>query len=156
MGPPILNHTMFRIKDPKASLAFYIDILGMELLDESPGGDFTNYFLAFPEEGKTLTKAEKAATKTSRMGVLELCHNWGTETDPDFKGYSNGNTEPGRGFGHIAYSVEDIQVETDRLTKLGVTFKKRPEEGRMRHIAFILCPDGYWIEIVPQKFPAKA
>lgn len=34
--------------------------------------------------------------------AIELCHNWGTETDPEFKGYANGNSEPGRGFGHIA------------------------------------------------------
>ena len=25
-------------------------------------------------------------------------HNWGTESDPEFKGYHNGNSEP-RGFG---------------------------------------------------------
>lgn len=37
------------------------------------------------------------------------------------------------------------QKETDRLTELGVQFKKRPEEGKMRHIAFIYDPDRYWI-----------
>jgi len=147
----MLNHTMFRVKDAKVSLKFYTEIIGMELLDESPGGDFTNYFLGFPEEGKSLTPEEKKATKTARQGVLELCHNWGTETDPDFKGYANGNSEPGRGFGHIAISVDDVQAETDRLTALGVTFQKRPEEGRMRHIAFIRDPDNYWIELVPNK-----
>ncbi|GJN91102.1 hypothetical protein Rhopal_004119-T1 [Rhodotorula paludigena] len=141
---------MFRIKDAKVSLKFYQDILGMELIHESPGGDFTNYFLAFPEEGKEhLSEEEKAARKFQREGVLELCHNWGTESDPDFKGYANGNEEPGRGFGHIAISVDDVEAECKRLDSLGVRFKKRPEEGRMRHIAFIYDPDNYWIEIVP-------
>ncbi|KAM0746537.1 glyoxalase I [Meredithblackwellia eburnea MCA 4105] len=156
MAPPMLNHTMFRIKDPKVSLKFYTEILGMEILDESPGGDFTNYFLGFPEEGVgAKTVEEKAATKTARQGVLELCHNWGTETDPDFKGYANGNSEPGRGFGHIAISVDDVQAEQARLLALNVPFKKRLEDGRMRHSAFILDPDGYWIELVPRSLPKK-
>jgi lactoylglutathione lyase len=29
-----------------------------------------------------------------------------------------------------------------------VTFQKRPEDGRMHHIAFVKDPDGYWIELV--------
>lgn len=58
-----------------------------------------SYFLAFPEEGKNLTQQEKKDGKLGREGVLELCHNWGTEKDESFS-YSNGNSEPGRGFGH--------------------------------------------------------
>jgi lactoylglutathione lyase len=32
-----------------------------------------------------------------------------------------------------------------------VEFKKRPEDGRMNHIAFVLDPDGYWIELVGRR-----
>jgi catechol 2,3-dioxygenase-like lactoylglutathione lyase family enzyme len=35
-----IDHTMLRIKDPKASLKFYTEILGMELVRKSDGGDF--------------------------------------------------------------------------------------------------------------------
>ncbi|GAA5900243.1 hypothetical protein JCM8208_002062 [Rhodotorula glutinis] len=140
---------MLRVKDAEKSLDFYTRILGMEKIHESPGGDFTNYFLAFPEEGKEgLSAEEKAERKFKREGVLELCHNWGTEKDADFS-YSNGNEEPGRGFGHIALSCEDVEAECERLEKEGVEFKKKPSEGRMRHIAFIYDPDRYWIELVP-------
>jgi catechol 2,3-dioxygenase-like lactoylglutathione lyase family enzyme len=33
---------MFRIKDPKASLKFYTEILGMELVKKADGGDFVS------------------------------------------------------------------------------------------------------------------
>lgn len=39
----------------------------------------------------------------SRPACLELTHNYGTESDPTFTGYCNGNTDPGRGFGHIGW-----------------------------------------------------
>ena len=40
----------------------------------------------------------------------------------------------------MAILVDDLQVAVKRFTDLGVKFKKRPEEGSMRHIAFILDP----------------
>ncbi|KAI6033271.1 Glyoxalase/Bleomycin resistance protein/Dihydroxybiphenyl dioxygenase [Pisolithus orientalis] len=141
------NHTMLRIKDPKASLHFYTEILGMTLIRESNMGDFTLYFLAY--EGENLSPEEKNANVFARQGVLELTHNHGTESDPNFQGYSSGNTEPGKGFGHIAIGVANIEEACARFEKLGVSFKKRLTDGNMRHIAFILDPDGYWIEIVP-------
>jgi hypothetical protein len=58
--------------------------------------DVTNCFLAFPKQGKeSQTKEEMSKRKSQREGVLELCHNH--EHDADFKGYCNGNTNPGCG-----------------------------------------------------------
>lgn len=71
-----------------------------------------------------------------------------TESDSSFKGYANGNEEPGRGFGHICISVDNLDAACKRFDDLGVKFKKRPEEGRMRNIAFIYDPDNYWVEIL--------
>jgi catechol 2,3-dioxygenase-like lactoylglutathione lyase family enzyme len=81
------------------------------------------------------------ALPTNPQGLLELCWNWGTEHDPSFQGYLSGNEDP-KGFGHIAISVDDVVAACNRFTDLGVKFKKRPEEGSMRNIAFILDPDG--------------
>jgi lactoylglutathione lyase len=79
---------------------------------------------------------------TSRSGILELTHNHGTESDSEFQGYASGNTEPGRGFGHIAITVDNIEAACARFDKLGVSFKKRLTEGKMKNIAFLLDPDG--------------
>ncbi|EMD33780.1 hypothetical protein CERSUDRAFT_108057 [Gelatoporia subvermispora B] len=145
------NHTMIRIKDPKRSIQFYTEVLGMELLSEAKFESFTLYFFAYDHSGGTLTDREKKNSRFNREGVLELTHNHGTESDASFAGYASGNTEPGKGFGHIAITVPDVQAACARFEALGVPFKKRLTDGSMRHIAFILDPDGYWIEIVPQR-----
>ncbi|KAG2154455.1 Glyoxalase/Bleomycin resistance protein/Dihydroxybiphenyl dioxygenase [Suillus bovinus] len=145
------NHTMIRIKDPKLSLPFYMDTLGMDLVSEQNMGDFTLYFLAYDHDGiASLPAEQKAKARFNREGILELTHNHGTESDPNFQGYANGNSDPGRGFGHIAITVNNIEEACARFESLGVPFKKRLTDGKMRHIAFILDPDGYWVEVVPQ------
>ena len=75
-------------------------------------------------------------------GLLELTHNHGTESDPEFQGYSSGNSEPGKGFGHIAISVDDIDAACERFERLNVTWQKRLTDGSMKSIAFIKDPDG--------------
>ncbi|KZV83706.1 glyoxalase I [Exidia glandulosa HHB12029] len=146
------HHTMIRVKDPKKSIDFYTNILGMDLIHEAPNSDFTLYFLGYDKSEGQMSAEEKANGLWMRDAVLELTWNHGTESDPEFKGYSSGNTDPGRGFGHIAITVPDIEEACARFEKLGVQFKKRLTDGKMKTIAFILDPDGYWVEIVPQRF----
>lgn len=83
---------------------------------------------------------------SSYSGILELTHNHGTET-LETTPYHSGNSDP-KGFGHIAITVDDIEAACARFERLGVPFKKRLTDGKMKHIAFILDPDGYWIEVV--------
>ena len=146
-----LNQTMLRVRDPEASLAFYRDVLGMTLFQRLDFEEmkFSLYFLAYLKEGETVPEdpAERARDLFSRETTLELTHNWGTETDPGFEGYHSGNEDP-RGFGHIGISVPDVEAACARFETLGVTFRKRPQDGKMKSIAFIEDPDGYWIEIL--------
>jgi lactoylglutathione lyase len=86
------------------------------------------------------------ATPHNHPGVLELTHNHGTET-LDKTPYHSGNSEP-RGFGHIAITVDDVEAACARFERLGVPFQKRLTDGKIKSIAFILDPDGYWIEVV--------
>lgn len=145
-----LNHTMLRIKDPTRSLAFYQDVLGMTLLrklDFEPA-QFTLYFLAKLAPGESVPQGDHANAQWtfSQRGVLELTHNWGSEKDSELT-YHDGNSAP-QGYGHIAFDVPDLEQAVRWFDQHGVVFQKRPEDGRMNHIAFIKDPDGYWIEIL--------
>ncbi|CAI5994187.1 unnamed protein product [Closterium sp. NIES-64] len=146
----IMQQTMYRIKDPKASLHFYSSVLGMRLLKrlDFPEAKFSLYFMGY-EQPEEIPKTEEERVKWlfTRKATIELTHNWGTEADPDFKGYHNGNSDP-RGWGHIGLMVDDVYSACERFEKLGVEFVKKPDEGRMKGLAFIKDPDGYWIEIL--------
>ena len=145
------NHTMLRVKDPAKSLAFYTGVLGMTLLavKKFPAMGFDLYFLA------KLTESERENLPTGadleifafrQRGILELTHNYGTETQADFS-YHDGNAEP-QGFGHICFSVPNLDEAVAWFDENNVEFKKRPDEGSMKNIVFIKDIDGYWIEIV--------
>ena len=45
-------------------------------------------------------------------------------------------------------SVDDLQAACQRFESLQVDFKKRLTDGRMHNVAFLLDPDGYWIEVI--------
>lgn len=147
----IYNHTMLRVKDPVKSLAFYTGVLGMTLLKHRVFAEakFDLYFLAklTEEERNNLPAGDELKDFVSRQrSILELTHNYGTENDADFA-YHDGNSEP-RGFGHICFSVPDLAAAVAWFDENGVEFKKRPEDGSMKDIAFIKDPDGYWVEII--------
>ena len=145
------NHTMLRVKDPAKSLAFYTGVIGMTLLavKKFPAMGFDLYFLA------KLTESERENLPAGadleifafrQRGILELTHNYGTETQADFS-YHDGNAEP-QGFGHICFSVPNLDEAVAWFDENNVEFKKRPDEGSMKNIVFIKDIDGYWIEIV--------
>ena len=146
----VFNHTMLRVKDITASLDFYTRVLGYQLIDKRDFAEaqFSLYFLAYVPAGVAVP--EDDATRRLWMaglpGVLELTHNHGTETQ-EGPVYHDGNSDP-RGFGHICVSVPELESACQRFEDLGVPFQKRLTDGRMKNIAFIKDPDGYWVEII--------
>jgi len=158
---PQLNQCMLRVKDAKKSIAFY-ERLGMTLLASrhfpKEKGDFSLFFMATLPEGTELPfdsdggEEDWAAARTwmtdRNICVLELTHNHGTEDDESFKGYFCGNEDGRKGFGHVGFLTGDLEKDCEALSKDGVAFKKKPDEGKMRNIAFALDPDGYWVELI--------
>ena len=114
-------HTMVRVTDIEASLRFYRDALGLELLSrrDNEAGRFTLVFLAAPGDPSA---------------QVELTHNW----DPE--AYTGG-----RNFGHLAYAVDDIYATCQRLKDHGVTINRPPRDGRM---AFVRSPDDISVELL--------
>jgi lactoylglutathione lyase len=145
----VFNHTMLRVKDAEKSLDFYTRVLGFTLLDKRDfeQAKFSLFFLALVDRAQIPEDDEaRKLWMKSQTGLLELTHNHGTESDPDFS-YHSGNSDP-RGFGHICVSVPDVHAACDRFEKLGVPFQKRLTEGSMKSLAFIKDPDGYWVEVI--------
>ncbi len=146
----VLNHSMLRVKDPKPALDFYTRVMGLRLLRklDSPEMKFSLYFLHHPEAGAPVPDdaSERTAWTFTQRSILELTHNWSTEADPGFK-YHDGNAQP-QGFGHICFSVPDIDAAVKWFEDNHIAFVKRPGQGKMKDVAFIKDPDGYWIEIV--------
>ncbi len=114
-------HTMVRVTDIDASLAFYCGALGLTELSRKdyPEGRYTLVFLAAPGD---------------ESAQVELTHNWDPET------YT-----AGRNFGHLAYAVENIYATCQRLRDHGVTILRPPRDGRM---AFVRSPDDVSIELL--------
>lgn len=154
----VLNQVMLRIRDPKVSLPFYCDVLGMSLLQkvDFPEYQFSLFFLAYLEESESLAAddMERVVSTFRRESVLELTHNWGSESDDAFAGYHSGNTDP-KGFGHIGIAVPDVYAACEWFDQHEVTFIKRPDGGNMKGLAFIEDPDGYWIEILNANTTAR-
>lgn len=119
-------HTMVRVGDLDASIRFYRDALGLELLsvrDFAQGRHTLAYLAALGDE----------------TAQIELTHNW------DEASYSGG-----RNFGHIAYAVKDIYATCARLQDHGAVIARPPRDGWM---AFARSPDGISIELLQSGHP---
>ncbi|KAK6461963.1 glyoxalase I [Scheffersomyces coipomensis] len=135
------NHSMIRVKDPKASLDFYRNVLGFKLISshEFPAAKFTLYFLGYDHSPDFKEDSADRTVKASREGLIELTHNWGTEGGAI------------QGYGHTAVSCKDPdalckQIEEEYGDK--VKWSLKWDQGKIKRIAFIQDPDGYSIEIV--------
>jgi len=115
-------HTMVRVKDLDASVAFY-KLLGLveKRRIDNETGRFTLVFLAPPDQMEC---------------PVELTYNW----DGD-----DGLPSDSRHFGHLAYEVSDIYATCQHLMDNGVTINRPPRDGRM---AFVRSPDNISIELL--------
>lgn len=116
----------------------------MKLLQtlELASSEFNLYFLGYPPEPAPPPSVSGDYPTAGHEGLLELTWNYGTENDPEFS-YHNGNTLP-QGFGHICVSVDDVDAACARFEQKGVRWQKRLTKEK---VAFMLDPDGYWIEV---------
>ncbi|KAG4431191.1 hypothetical protein IFR05_013317 [Cadophora sp. M221] len=164
---------MLRIRSPEASLRFYNDFLGLHTIFVFNTGPWTIYYLGPRDVG--------IADLGTSKGLLELYHIPPKQGDKEpSKPYRNGNETDahGPGFGHLGFTVPDVKEVLERAKEFGYEIIKplgesqahqygvegleegMVSEGRdvvegykfvFRQLAFLKDPDGYWVEIVPQK-----
>ena len=102
-------HTMLRVKNLEASLEFYTENLGMNVLrrQDFETGRFTLAFVGYGLEESD--------------PVIELTFNWDQKIAYDI----------GTGYGHIALGVPDIYSTCRQLRESGARIIREP--GPMKH-----------------------
>jgi len=115
-------HTMVRVLDLEASMAFY-RLLGLEEIRryDNDKGRFSLVFMAAPGQPEA---------------PVELTFNWDGDT---------GLPSDSRHFGHLAYAVDNIYETCAKLQAAGVVINRPPRDG---HMAFVRSPDNVSIEIL--------
>lgn len=119
-------HSMIRVLDEARSVAFYQQVFGLQVAERL---DFDTFTLVYLANGESQTE-------------LELTVNKG-RTDP---------YDLGDGYGHIAFSVEDVDTLHARLEAEGLAPRKlvdfAPGGEVIARFFFIADPDGYQIEVL--------
>jgi lactoylglutathione lyase len=119
-------HSMIRVLDEAASVDFYDRCFGLKVAERL---DFESFTLIYLANAESETELELTVNK--------------------------GRTEPydlGDGYGHVAFSVDDVDAEHARLTEAGFQPRKlvdfAPGGEVIARFFFIKDPDGYEIEVL--------
>ena len=117
------NHFNFNVLDLERSLAFYDQALGLKPVREKAAAD-GSFKLVYLGDGES-------------DFTLELT--WLKDREAPY--------DLGEGEYHLAFTVADMEPAHARHEALGCICFENPAMG----IYFIEDPDGYWLEIIPQK-----
>ena len=117
------NHFNFNVLDLERSLAFYKDALGLVPVREKEAGD-GSFRLVYLGDGVSPFTLELTWLR-DRTAPYDL----------------------GEGEFHLAFTVPDLDAAHQKHQDMGCICFENPAMG----IYFIEDPDGYWIEIVPEK-----
>ncbi|WP_378942090.1 VOC family protein [Paracoccus sp. R86501] len=119
-------HSMVRVLNEQRSIDFYDVCFGLKLADRL---DFDKFTLVYLSNAETGTELELTVNK-ERSEPYDL----------------------GDGYGHIAFSVADVDAEHARLTAAGFAPRKlvdfAPGGDVIARFFFIQDPDGYEIEVL--------
>lgn len=115
------NHFNFNVLDLERSLTFYKEALGLDVVRRKDRDDFTIVFLG-----------DGVSDFTLELTYLK------DRTTP----YDLGEQEY-----HLAFKTTDYQAAYDKHKAMGIIEFENTSMG----VYFIVDPDGYWIEIIPQR-----
>ncbi len=116
-------HNNFNVLDLDKSLAFYRDALGLVEMRRKNAAD-GSFILVFLGDGQTAHRLELTWLRDRR--------------EP----YALGDNEI-----HLAFTVDDYEAAFRQHKAMGCVCYENPSMG----IYFIEDPDGYWLEILPER-----
>lgn len=135
------RHTGIVVADLPRALAFWTEVLGFRVIrhmDES--GPYLDRMLGL-EHAKATTVKLAAPDGT----LIELLHFHSHPDGADWTG-----TPVSTGLTHLAFTVDDLAAEEDRLKAAGVRFVSPSQlspDGKVR-VAFAVGPEGLLLELV--------
>src|SRR5918911_4190321 len=109
-----VHHTGLHVRDLARSVAFYRDLLGLQVLAEREArADYVGEVVGYP--GATIRMAWlRHAGGGPILELLQYVDPAGTPVD---------TATPNPGTAHVAFSVPDIHATVERLRAAGVAFK---------------------------------
>lgn len=129
------NHSLY-INDPKQSLEFYVDILGMKLKDQFEKDDKEYFHLRFNDDtGEAILELiyDKLNRKTTFPKDPTKCE----------------------GYWKIAISIKDVDIAREKLLKKGVTVTPAFQVPNVAYLCHFYDPDGYALELIGHKFESN-
>ncbi|HEX9114566.1 MAG TPA: VOC family protein [Anaerolineae bacterium] len=142
-------HFSFTVGDIERSILFYRDTLGLELVHrQEQANAYTRKFVGYPDAHLRVAQFRIAAWPVPRSGhLLELVE----YVAPRGVKVDTRTLNPGTA--HLAFEVEDLAAEYERLRGLGVRFRSEPvaiEAGINRggYTVYFLDPDDITLEMI--------
>jgi catechol 2,3-dioxygenase-like lactoylglutathione lyase family enzyme len=142
-------HFSFTVADIEQSIAFYRDILGLELVHrQEQANAYTRKFVGYPDAHLKVAQFRIAGARPARSGhLLELVE----YVAPKGQKVDTRTLNPGTA--HLAFEVDDIQAEYQRMVARGVRFRSEPvaiEAGINKggYTVYFLDPDDITLEII--------
>ncbi len=135
-----IRHTGIVIKDLEASLRFYRDMLGFQIITQMEEcGDYIDKISLLDEA--RLTTVKMAAPDGQMIELLKYHSDAGEQRPRKICDI---------GIAHIAFTVADLSNEYNKLKKQGVPFNAPPQlspDGYAK-VTFCRAPEGTFIELV--------
>ena len=137
-----MNHTGFVVKDIDKSLAFYTEVVGLEInwRGESEGGP-VGQIVGYEDSHLKLALLRIGPEGGHVLELIEYVKPPSAERPTDERAVL--------GASHLAFNVTDIDGTFQRLLDAGASELNPPvdlEGGRMA--CYLQDPDGNWIELV--------
>jgi len=137
-----IRHTGIVVKDLTKIIFFYTELLGLKIENEAEeSGKYIDDILSLKN-----TKVKTVKMSVDDGSIIELLYFESHGQAHKFKNVYD------MGYSHIAFTVNDLESEYERLRKKGVRFNSAPQISTDRKAKVVFCedPEGNMIELVEE------